>query len=107
MNCFKNYLYKALLISAYCLLLHPIVAVGQSHSNFKKLSKNEGLSQASVFAIEEDIDGFLWFGTREGLNRYDGYNFSVIRSNSDGTGIAGNDVRTLYSDPANGDLWEP
>lgn len=105
MNCFKPNCFKVLFVGALLSFLLPLVGYEQSSTSFKKLSKNEGLSQASVFAIEEDVDGFLWFGTREGLNRYDGYSFKVFRSNSDGSGIAGNDIRTLYSDPLNGDLW--
>ena len=46
---------------------------------FEGLSIEEGLSQSRVRCILQDSDGFLWFGTREGLNRYDGYEFKVFK----------------------------
>ena len=41
---------------------------------FDRLSIEHGLSQITVHAILQDSKGFLWFGTEDGLNRYDGYN---------------------------------
>lgn len=59
---------------------------GQSHStaseepvNFQRVSVEQGLSQSSVFCILQDSSGFMWFGTQDGLNRYDGYEFTVFR----------------------------
>src|SRR4030042_2019779 len=46
---------------------------------FEGLSVEEGLSQSRVRCILQDSDGFLWFGTRDGLNRYDGYQFKVYK----------------------------
>jgi len=77
----------------------------QALPNIKVLSKQEGLSQASVFAITEDADGFLWLGTRDGLNKYDGYEFKVYRRNENSTSLAGNDVRTLYYDHLSHQIW--
>jgi len=45
---------------------------------FSHLSTKEGLSQSRVGQIVQDNDGFMWFGTQYGLNRYDGYNFKVF-----------------------------
>src|SRR5262245_25461666 len=45
---------------------------------FSHLSTKEGLSQTRAAQIVQDDDGFLWFGTQYGLNRYDGYNFKVF-----------------------------
>lgn len=46
---------------------------------FKHLEVADGLSNNSVYAILKDKDGFMWFGTGAGLNRYDGYTFKVYR----------------------------
>jgi signal transduction histidine kinase/ligand-binding sensor domain-containing protein/DNA-binding response OmpR family regulator len=51
--------------------------------NFKHLSSRDGLSQRSITDIMQDKDGYLWFGTRDGLNRYDGSNFLVFRHDSE------------------------
>lgn len=71
---------------------------------FRHLNKKDGLAQSSVFAIAQDSLGYLWFGTRGGLNKYDGYRFSVY-SRDVAADPAGNDVRTLYVDPVTEELW--
>ena len=44
---------------------------------------DDGLSQSSVECIIQDRKGFMWFGTQDGLNKYDGYSFSVYKNNSE------------------------
>lgn len=48
--------------------------------NFKHLTINDGLSQNTVFSIYQDDKGFIWFGTEDGLNRFDGYEFKVYKN---------------------------
>jgi len=50
---------------------------------FEHLSLEQGLSQSSVYAIVQEHKGFMWFGTEDGLNRYDGYRFWVYRNHAD------------------------
>ncbi|MBW6458496.1 MAG: hypothetical protein K0B52_04955, partial [FCB group bacterium] len=45
---------------------------------FTHLTTNDGLSQSNVTCITQDQSGFIWFGTFNGLNRYDGYNFRTF-----------------------------
>ncbi len=65
-------------LSALCLLLFLLFHVGagaQTHvpiPRFQTIGTNEGLSQSSVYSILQDRKGFMWFGTGDGLNRYDG-----------------------------------
>lgn len=61
----------------YLFILLCCLAVA-APSEFETISIDDGLSQSSVFCIYQDQTGFLWFGTEEGLNRYDGINFNVI-----------------------------
>jgi ligand-binding sensor domain-containing protein/signal transduction histidine kinase len=50
---------------------------------FDRISIEEGLSQSSVHVILQDSRGFLWFGTQDGLNRYDGYTFKTYKPDPD------------------------
>jgi two-component system, sensor histidine kinase ChiS len=72
---------------------------------FDRLNIDDGLSQSVVNDIVEDGQGFLYIGTQEGLNRYDGYQFRVWRHNpEDPNSLSNSFVNALALDPA-GDLW--
>lgn len=79
---------------------------GISHNiNFKHLTINDGLSQNAVFAILKDSRGFMWFGTKDGLNKYDGYNFVIYQHNPfDSTTLSGNYITSIFED-SRGLLW--
>jgi len=66
---------------------------------FKHLSVEDGLSQSTVHAIIQDKNGFMWFGTDIGLNKYDGNKFVVYQNNAiDSTSIASNFIVELFED---------
>lgn len=72
---------------------------------FEHLSVTDGLSQMSVVSVTQDADGFLWFGTRDGLNRYDGYEFRIFRHElHDTTSISDSYIRCMAND-RDGRLW--
>lgn len=72
---------------------------------FNHLTVNDGLSQNSILAIAKDKYGFMWFGTWEGVNRFDGYRFQVFRANEDDTtALTNNRINALATDSA-GNLW--
>ena len=71
---------------------------------FTRLSTPEGLSQNRVEHIVQDDQGFMWFGTENGLNRYDGYSFRVFRHDSAPTSLSGVTISALFKDRA-GMLW--
>lgn len=76
-----------------------------SNLKFKHLSTKDGLSQSSVIAILQDRKGYLWFGTRDGLNKYDGSKFINYRHNSlDSTSISHSWVTTIFED-SKGNIW--
>lgn len=72
---------------------------------FKHLSLEQGLSNAHVRCIIQDRNGFMWFGTKDGLNKYDGYEMTVYKLvPEDPSGIGRYEVRALYEDQE-GILW--
>jgi ligand-binding sensor domain-containing protein/signal transduction histidine kinase len=72
---------------------------------FEKISVEAGLSQSTVLCVEQDQRGFIWFGTQDGLNRYDGYDFLVFEHEPDNpTSLSDNTVLALFED-RNGTLW--
>lgn len=80
-------------------------ADGKEQFYFSNLSLKEGLSQITVSCIHQDQKGFMWFGTRIGLNRYDGYNFDVFITNpGDENSLSDNHILCLEEDKE-GYLW--
>jgi signal transduction histidine kinase/ligand-binding sensor domain-containing protein/DNA-binding response OmpR family regulator len=88
------------------LLLTSIKFKGNSQEiNFKHITINDGLSQNAVFAIMKDSRGFMWFGTKDGLNRYDGYNFLIYQHNPfDSTTLSANYITSIFED-SHGFIW--
>ena len=77
----------------------------QYEFKFETLSIKDGLSQGMINAITQDRYGFMWFATNDGLNRFDGYNFTIYKNNVEDTNsIAGNFIRFLFED-SKGRLW--
>ncbi|MGA0559909.1 two-component regulator propeller domain-containing protein [Larkinella sp. VNQ87] len=94
----------SLVLLAYLLLGFPVRAETDS-LRFVHYTTNEGLSQGNVNCILQDRKGFMWFGTQDGLNRFDGYTFTVYRNNPKKTGtLSDNYIRVLYQDRL-GRLW--
>ncbi len=82
------------------LMLFGKLALAQNPNiPFDHLTNEEGLPNSTVFNILQDKKGFLWFGTKNGLCRYDGYNFTLFKTivNNDHT-ISDNWVSTLFED---------
>jgi signal transduction histidine kinase/CheY-like chemotaxis protein/ligand-binding sensor domain-containing protein len=77
------------------------------HQNliFRSITSADGLSQNRGLAIYKDCKGFMWFGTLDGLNKYDGYKIIVYKKNpADSTSISNNFINTIYEDTDN-NLW--
>ena len=65
--------------------------------NFKHYTVEQGLSQNTVWCILQDHKGFIWLGTKDGLNRFDGYKFKTYTHNADNPHSIGNNfIRSLY-----------
>ena len=75
------------------------------HYYFKSLSSQNGLSQNTVSAILQDSKGFMWFGTKDGLDRYDGVSFRHFKYDRTNPRSLGNNfVTSLYED-VEGNIW--
>jgi two-component system sensor histidine kinase ChiS len=96
-----HYYYPALL-----LLLSSLSLLAQSSPiQFDRFSTEEGLSNPYIRCIEQDDRGFMWFGTINGLNRFDGYTFSIYTHDPDDPGsLSDNGIWTIFND-RHGDLW--
>lgn len=100
-NCLKSNVICitiALLIGCTCKLY------GQGYY-FRHYQVEQGLSHNTVNCIAQDKEGFLWFGTKDGVNRFDGISFKVFRPDpSDSTSLGNNFVYSLHQD-GHGILW--
>jgi ligand-binding sensor domain-containing protein len=73
---------------------------------FENYSSEQGLSQNSCYTITQDEDGFMWFGTQDGLNRYDGKRFRIfLPQNPDGKKLPSNYISSLFFDHDQHLLW--
>lgn len=94
----------------YCVLLGLIWMIQTGYAqqqkiNFTTINSKDGLSSNTVNAILKDRYGLMWFATEDGLNKFDGVNFTVYKYKSDdSTGLQANDVRALHEDKS-GNLW--
>lgn len=85
-------------------LLVPIWLSAQDY-HFKQISLAEGLSQSSINAIGQDENGFLWLGTQDGLNRFDGNEFTIYKNIPfDSSSLAENFITAISVDKQN-QLW--
>ena len=72
---------------------------------FNQFTDADGLSQSTIFSMIQDKEGYLWLGTIDGLNRYDGYEFRVyINDPDDATSISDNFISAIYEDN-DGYIW--
>ncbi len=86
-------------------LICTFVKLTAQEINFEHIAANNGLSQISVMTVYQDEHGYMWFGTREGLNRFDGQDIEVFLSDeTDKNGLPSNIINTVIGDQ-NGTLY--
>lgn len=77
----------------------------QGNLKFERISIEQGLSQNTIYCILQDRKGFLWFGTQDGLNKFDGYDFKVYKHDPQNpNSLSNNVVRAIY-EGRDGTLW--
>jgi signal transduction histidine kinase/ligand-binding sensor domain-containing protein/DNA-binding response OmpR family regulator len=96
---------RTVCVGAFLLLAGSAPLAAQERVAFRHLTIADGLSQNAVSAIVQDRRGFMWFGTKDGLNRYDGYQFVAFRHDPfDSTSISDSEIASLFED-SRGTLW--
>ena len=88
------------IVTLFIGLFTTTTLVGQLY-NFTNYGLEQGLPQSTVFAVLEDMQGYLWVGTESGIARFNGVQFTVFDRNS---GLPGNVVRSIIETPA-GEIW--
>ena len=82
-------------------LLYP----QRNNIKFEHLTTQDGISDNRISCIIQDRKGFMWFGTMDGLNKYDGYKFTIYKNDPNDTlSLADNWMTALYEDHS-GELW--
>jgi len=102
----KAKLYRLLILLTVLFFTHHSISPAQANQlQFERISIESGLSQSSVLCIYQDSKGFIWFGTYEGLNRYDGYNFKVFKADPEiPYSLSNNLVESIIEDDQ-GMMW--
>lgn len=87
------------LLLVFLILFHASMTASSQSYYFRHYQVENGLSNNTVFCCVQDKNGFLWMGTKDGLNRFDGYTFKTFRNDvDDNLSIGDNFIRSLYID---------
>ena len=101
----SHFKYIALLVLAVGILAAPVTNA-QQKLHFENYTSENGLSQNSVYSISQTNDGFMWFGTQDGLNKFDGKVFKKYFTDNVTRGkLSSNYVQSLLYDSFNNWLW--
>ena len=93
-----------LLLFPIILFINPLLCQ-TSDLQFDHITAEDGLSNNNITCILQDNRGFMWFGTQDGLNRYDGYTFKIFKNDpADSTSLSNNIIRSIHED-SSGCIW--
>lgn len=98
-----SFRYNSILVLYFALA--ALISAQENHIRFEHISSEQGLSQSVVYCILQDRKGAMWFGTPDGLFRFDGYSFEEFRNKQkDSSSLPANIVPVIYEDSL-GNLW--
>ncbi len=104
-NNYQNSSFKIVLILFLVLWQGGLSSLITQEITFNHVSIEDGLSQSTINCAFQDHRGFMWFGTQDGLNSFDGYNFVIYRHDpTDSTSISNNWIQSIFEDRT-GSLW--
>lgn len=104
-NCFLSGLFILLLLACFTPEVKSNPGIETNNLSFDYYSIQQGLSNNKIHCILQDKKGWIWFGTSQGICRFDGYRFTVFKHDSeDSTSLEGDLVRTIFEDHK-GQLW--
>ncbi len=84
-------------------ILQPVL--GNENLEFNRLSLEDGLSQSVVHTMLQDSQGFMWIGTQDGLNRFDGYEFKIFKHDPEDPKSLSNNYILALAEGQDGDIW--
>lgn len=100
-----SFLRIIIIFTISCLLQLNGKLYSQTDFYFSHLGVEDGLSQVSVIQIFQDSDGYLWFGTRNGLNKYDGYEFHIFRNEVNNSNSLSDRYIRCINEDKNKNIW--
>lgn len=98
MQYFKNNTFLFIFLYIVTFLLFNVTRVQSQPHFFRHYQVENGLSNNTVFSSMQDKDGFLWFGTKDGLNRFDGYHFKHFTINDEGHSLTPDIISCMLTD---------
>jgi len=100
---FKKYFFYSIILLSFL----PFIIYSQtSVLDFKHFSVDQGMSSSSVGSIYQDRTGYMWFGNSNGIDRYDGYNFTSYKYPRESSPLVNRFPGTISED-AEGNIWFP
>ena len=94
-----------LLLASLIILFWVLPGRAQQGLKFDHLNINAGLSENNVLCVLQDSRGFMWMGTRDGLNKYDGYKFTWYRNEAGNPHSISNNFITSILEDSRGNIW--
>jgi ligand-binding sensor domain-containing protein/signal transduction histidine kinase len=98
-------LLRAFPVFALLLAAGLSAAAQRQHIRFSRLGTDQGLSQSNATCIFQDSRGFVWIGTRDGLNQYDGYRFTIFKNKSGDANSLSHSFVTSVVEDRQGGIW--
>lgn len=94
-----------LLLAAIIIAVNISTVLAHTNINFRSITNEDGLSQATVETMIQDKQGYIWIGTNDGLNRYNGYDFKVYRHEEDNKDTIANNYIVDIQEDKKGNIW--